>query len=222
MGGILRGLSLSALIALFFCAPAMSAPAAAPSASPTPSKERIMVFGDSLSAAHNIDPKSGWVNLMAEKLAPSGVSVVNASISGETSAGGLARIKADLTSNKPSIVLIELGANDALRGLPVADMKTNLQAIVAACRAAGARVILIGVQIPPNYGLDYAANFRELYPELAGKLKTGLVPFLLEGIADKMENFQADRLHPIAAAQPRILDNVLPVVRKMLAAGHGR
>jgi acyl-CoA thioesterase-1 len=177
---------------------------------------RVMVYGDSLSAAYGLDPKDGWVALMAKKLAPQGVEIINSSISGETSGGGLARIRADLALVKPTVVVLELGANDALRGLPVADTRKNLLAIVAACRDAKAKVILVGIQIPPNYGLDYARQFRDLYPELAAREKLALVPFLLEGIADKLELFQPDRLHPTAEAQPRIVDNVLPVVRSML------
>ena len=178
--------------------------------------ERVLVFGDSLAAAYNIDPKEGWVSLLAEKMRPAGVEIVNASISGETTAGGLSRIRADLQRHKPTIVLLELGANDALRGLPLKDTRANLEAIVAACRKAGARVIVVGIQIPPNYGLDYATQFRDLYPQLATSQKLGLVPFLLDGIADKLENFQADRLHPIAAVQPRIVENVLPELRKAM------
>jgi len=175
-------------------------------------RERVMVFGDSLSAAYGITPKDGWVSLMEAKLQLQGISVVNASISGETSRGGLSRIKTDLARLSPTIVIVALGANDALRGLPNADTRKNLEAIIAASRATGARVILTGIQIPPNYGLEYAQQFRDMYPDLAAKYKLPLVPFLLEGIADKLEFFQADRLHPTAAAQPRIVENVLPAV----------
>jgi len=194
----------------------LAAALVAGAAEPTKVNERILVFGDSLAAAYNIDPKEGWVNLLADKLRPNGVEIVNASISGETTAGGLSRIRADLKRHQPTIVLLELGANDALRGLALKDTRANLEAIVAACRSAGARVILVGIQIPPNYGPDYATQFRDLYPQMAARQKLGLVPFLLEGIADKMENFQADRLHPIAAVQPRIVENVLPEIRKAM------
>ena len=175
-------------------------------------RERVMVFGDSLSAAYGINPKDGWVSLMETKLQSQGISVVNASISGETSRGGLSRIKTDLARLSPTIVIVALGANDALRGLPNADTRKNLDAIIAASRAASARVVVVGIQIPPNYGLEYAQQFRDMYPDLAAKYKLPLVPFLLEGIADKLEFFQADRLHPTAAAQPRIVENVLPAV----------
>jgi acyl-CoA thioesterase I len=177
---------------------------------------RIMVYGDSLSAAYGIDPKDGWVSLMEARLKPDGVEVINSSVSGETSSGGLNRIKTDLAMIKPSIVILALGANDGLRGLPVGDLRKNLQGIISAIAASKAKVVLIGIQIPPNYGIEYAQQLRDLYPELAKKNNALLVPFLLDGIADKLELFQADRLHPKAGAQPRILENVLPVVRKAL------
>ncbi|MEO8383780.1 MAG: arylesterase [Betaproteobacteria bacterium] len=187
-----------------------SFPAAAKESSSV--RERVMVFGDSLSAAYGINPKDGWVALMETRLQPQGIAVVNASISGETSRGGLSRIKTDLARLSPTIVVIALGANDGLRGLPNVDTRKNLEAIIAASRAASARVVLAGIQIPPNYGLEYARQFRDLYSDLAVKYKLPFVPFLLEGIADNLEFFQADRLHPIAAAQPRIVENVLPAI----------
>jgi acyl-CoA thioesterase I len=177
---------------------------------------KVMVYGDSLSAAYGLNPADGWVALMQNKLKPRGVEVVNASISGETTRGGLSRIKGDLTAHKPNIVLLALGANDGLRGLPVADTRKNLAAMISAVKATNAKVVLIGIQIPPNYGLDYATQFRDLYADLAKQNKTALVPFLLEGVAEKLELFQPDRLHPIAAAQPRILENVLPAVEQTL------
>jgi acyl-CoA thioesterase I len=177
---------------------------------------KVMVYGDSLSAAYGLNPADGWVALMQNKLKPRGVEVVNASISGETTRGGLSRIKGDLAAHKPNIVLLALGANDGLRGLPVADTRKNLAAMITAVKATNAKVVLIGIQIPPNYGLDYATQFRDLYADLAKQNKTVLVPFLLEGVAEKLELFQPDRLHPIAAAQPRILENVLPAVEQIL------
>ena len=182
----------------------------------TSAPERIMVFGDSLSAAYGLNPADGWVALMANALKPRGVTVVNASISGETTRGGLNRIQGDLQRQKPTIVLIALGANDALRGLPVADTRKNLDAMVAAVRAAKARPVVVGIQIPPNYGLDYTKSFSAVFPALAKQYKIPLVPFLLEGIAEKLELFQPDRLHPIAAAQPKILENVMPAVEEAL------
>lgn len=180
-------------------------------------RERVMVFGDSLSAAYGISPKDGWVALMDAKLRPQGIAVVNASVSGETTRGGLSRIKADLARLRPTIVVVALGANDGLRGLPNADTRKNLEAIITAARGATARVVLIGIQIPPNYGLEYAQQFRDMYADIAAKYKLPFVPFLLEGLADKLELFQADRLHPTAAAQPKILDNVTPAVWQAIA-----
>ena len=180
-------------------------------------RERVMIFGDSLSAAYGINPKDGWVALMDAKMRPQGISVVNASVSGETSRGGLSRIKADLARLSPTIVVLALGANDGLRGLPNADTRKNLDAIINAARAASARVVLVGLRIPPNYGLEYAQQFRDMYADLAAKYKLPFVPFLLEGFADKLELFQADRLHPTAAAQPKIVDNVTPAVWQAIA-----
>ena len=180
-------------------------------------RERVMVFGDSLSAAYGINPNDGWVTLLGAKLHSQGIAVVNASISGETTRGGLNRIKADLARLRPTIVVLALGANDGLRGLPNTDTRKNLEAIIIASRAASARVVLVGVQIPPNYGIEYTQQFREMYADLAGKYKLPLVPFLLEGFADKLELFQADRLHPTAAAQPRIVDNVTPALSQAIA-----
>lgn len=197
-----------------------NATAAAPGPA-APAKARIMVFGDSLSAAYGLNPVDGWVSLMEKSLKNRGISVVNASISGETTRGGLTRIKGDLQRQKPTIVLIALGANDALRGLPVAETRKNLDAIINAVRAANARPVIIGIQIPPNYGLDYTKSFSNVFPALAKQYKTPLVPFLLDGIAEKLELFQADRLHPIAAAQPRILENVMPGVEQALKLKSG-
>lgn len=183
----------------------------------TNARERVMVFGDSLSAAYGLKVQEGWVALMDAKLRPKGIAVVNASVSGETTRGGLNRIKADLAGISPTIVVLALGANDGLRGLPNADTRKNLEAIIVAARAASARVVLVGIQIPPNYGLDYAQQFRDIYPDLAAKYKLPFVPFLLDGFADNLELFQADRLHPTAAAQPKILENVAPAVWQAVA-----
>jgi acyl-CoA thioesterase I len=183
-----------------------------------PASHRIMVFGDSLSAAYNIDPARGWVALLGEKLkkhAPP-ASVINASISGETTQGGRARLATDLGRHKPTIVLLELGANDALRGLPLADTRRNLETMIAEIRRAGATPILIGVQIPPNYGPQYAQEFRDLFTNVARKTKTSLVPFLMEGMAEKRELFLPDGLHPSAEAQPILLNNVWPAVATAL------
>jgi acyl-CoA thioesterase-1 len=180
----------------------------------------LLVFGDSLSAAYGIAPRQGWVTLLAERIAKQGLpwKVVNASVSGETTAGGLRRLPEDLRRHKPDAVLIELGANDALRGQPVESIRRNLDEMVRLVRDAHAEPVLVGIAIPPNYGIDYAAEFRGLYPALARRESLPLVPFLLEGLVDRMENFQPDQVHPTAAAQPRILDNVWttldPLLRK--------
>lgn len=179
--------------------------------------ERLVVYGDSLSAAYGFDPKDGWVSLLQTKLQADNVTVINASISGETSRGGLSRIKADLVRLKPTIVVLVLGANDGLRGLPVEDTQKNLQSIIDEIHATKAKVVLIGIQIPPNYGIEYAQRFRELYVDLARRNRLAQPPFLLDGFAEKLDWFQADRLHPKKDAQAAILENVLPVIRKAIA-----
>lgn len=188
---------------------------------PAPAADRtLLVFGDSLSAAYGIAPRQGWVTLLAERIAKQGLpwKVVNASVSGETTAGGLRRLPEDLKRHKPDAVVIELGANDALRGQPVESIRRNLAEMIRLVRAAHAEPVLVGIMIPPNYGIDYATEFRGVYPALARREALPLVPFLLEGVADRIDNFQADQVHPTAAAQPRILDNVWttldPLLRK--------
>jgi len=176
----------------------------------------ILVFGDSLSAAYGIPESAGWVALLGERLKQrkSNYTVANASISGETSAGGAARIGKALASTRPSIVVVELGANDGLRGLPVTEMKKNLTAIVQASKREGARVVLVGMQLPPNYGVPYVNQFRAAFGEVAKDERVAFVPFLLEGL-DKREQFQADNLHPTAVAQPILLENVWKKVATM-------
>jgi len=178
----------------------------------------ILVFGDSLSAAYGLAANQGWVHLLEQRIAQTGLDwhVVNASVSGETTAGGLRRLPEDLRRHKPSLVVIELGANDALRGQPIAAMRSNLEQMIRLARAAHAEVVLVGIMIPPNYGIDYAAEFRDLYATLAKKANVALVPFLLRGVVDRPDLFQADQLHPTAAAQPILLDNVWPVVEPLL------
>jgi len=179
---------------------------------------KILVYGDSLSAAYGIAEKRGWVALLGERLAREKLnySVANASISGETTSGGLARIAKVLQQHKPAVLVLALGANDGLRGLPVAQMKQNLGAIVKAAQGAGARVIIAGVRIPPNYGPEYTGAFDAAFAELAKQHRTALVPFLLEGMAEKLELFLPDRLHPSEAAQPILLENVWKVLRPLL------
>ena len=178
----------------------------------------LLVFGDSLSAAYGIPASQGWVALLGERIASAKLPwrVVNASVSGETTSGGLRRLPEDLRRHKPEAVLIALGPNDALRGQPVANARANLEHMIADVRKARAEPVLVGFMIPPNYGIDYAREFREMYAQLAKKHKLALVPFLLEGFADQRDLFQPDQLHPTAAAQPRILDNVWPVLQPVL------
>ena len=179
----------------------------------------VMVFGDSLSAAYGIASDEGWVSLLAGRISREGLpwQVVNASVSGETTAGGLSRLPADLARHHPSVVVIELGANDALRGQPVSEIRANLERMIRVVRKAHAQPVLVGIMIPPNYGIDYAAGFRDVYPAIAKEGKVPLVPFLLAGVADHPELFQADQLHPTAAAQPSLLDNVWRTLGPLLA-----
>lgn len=170
----------------------------------------ILVFGDSLSAAYGIPRDAGWVSLLGERLKQKRINytVVNASVSGETSAGGAARIEATLAEYKPAVVIVALGANDGLRGLPAAQLKANLAAIVRAARRGGARVLLVGMELPPNYGAQYTREFRQTFRRLAREEQVALVPFLLAGVAERREMFQGDNMHPIVEAQPQILQNV--------------
>ena len=176
--------------------------------------QKIMVFGDSLSAGYGLQPNQGWVSLLETKLKSRNVEVVNASISGETTTGGASRIKTDLARHKPTMVILALGGNDGLRGLPVAEMRKNMISMLDAIRQTNAQAVIVGIQIPPNYGIDYTNQFKNMYSILARERKLPLVPFLLDGIAESLDNFQPDRIHPTAAAQPRILANVLPVVER--------
>ncbi len=178
----------------------------------------ILVFGDSLSAGYDISQAQSWPSLLGQRLQKEQFpyNVVNASISGETSAGGRSRLPAALQQFKPAIVIIALGANDGLRGLPVAAMRANLQAMIVASRAAHAEVIIAGIRLPPNYGPDYVRGFEQTYGDLARRTKTPLVPFLLAGFADRPEAFQPDGLHPTAAFQPNIVDNIWPALQPLL------
>jgi acyl-CoA thioesterase I len=182
------------------------------------STSTILVFGDSLSAGYGVPQGQGWVALLEQRLVAqkSNFSVVNASISGETTSGGLARFKQALLVHKPSIVLIELGANDGLRGLQIKDVQQNLNTMISQAKTANAKVLLIGMKIPPNYGLKYTKNFSQMYVNLAKQHNINLVPFLLENVAGKPELIQADGLHPLAVAQPALLENVWKILEKML------
>lgn len=173
-------------------------------------KPVILVLGDSLSAEYGLPRGTGWVNLMEDQLSrrKSPWSVFNASISGETSSGGLSRLPNLLAQKKPGLVVIELGANDALRGLPVNQTEANLRKMVQMSKHSGAKVLLCGIQIPSNYGQTYTAQFKNLYPQIANQEGVELMPFFLEGVATKPELFQADRLHPNVDAQSIIFKNV--------------
>ena len=162
--------------------------------------------------------------LLEHKLTQEGYryQVVNASISGETTAGGLARLPEALSRNKPSIILIELGANDGLRSLPLPAMRANLASMIEKSQAAGARVVLIGMRMPPNFGPVFDEKFRSIYTELAKKYNTGLVPFMMEGFAQKADLFQGDGIHPLAPAQPMILNNVWPALKPLLGKPSAR
>jgi len=179
------------------------------------------VLGDSLSAEYGLARGTGWVALLSAKLAAEKrpYDVVNASISGDTTSGGRSRLPALLQKHKPAVLIIELGGNDMLRGLPLASSRDNLAAMIHAAKAAGAKVLLVGMQVPPNFGRAYVESFGAMYADLAKSEKTGLVPFLLAGIAEKPDVadwFQADRIHPLAKAHPFILENVWPELKKLL------
>ncbi len=174
----------------------------------------VLVLGDSLSAAHGIARDAGWVNLMQQRIAPR--RVVNGSISGETTSGGLARLPALLSEHKPAVVLLELGANDGLRGLPLDQIRANLVKMLTLVRDAKARPVLIGIELPINYGPQYRDGLRKLYRDLAGEFNVPLVPFLLEGVALDLSLMQDDGLHPNAKGQPQLLETVWSVVKSEL------
>jgi acyl-CoA thioesterase I len=181
----------------------------------------VLVVGDSVSAEYGLKRGEGWVSLMQKRIADQRIAatVVNASISGDTSSGGRSRLPALLAQHKPSHVILELGGNDALRGLSLKNTEDNLIQMTRAAQAAGAKVLLVGMQVPPNYGADYTRKFEEMFKAVASNTQAALVPFLLKGVADVPEApalFQADRIHPTAVAQPRMLDNVWPELKKLL------
>ena len=178
----------------------------------------ILIVGDSISAGFGLDTRLGWVSLLEQRLEREGHDdrVVNASISGDTSAGGQARLPALLTEHKPDVVIVELGGNDGLRGQPPAQLQQNLAAMIDAAKTAGAKVLLLGMQLPPNYGPRYTEAFAGVYTQLADEKQIALVPFFLEGVGGHPELMQADGLHPAAAAQQRLLDNVWPSLKPLL------
>ncbi|GAB3676803.1 arylesterase [Salinisphaera aquimarina] len=179
----------------------------------------ILVFGDSLSAGYGLARHDGWVALLEERLVAkdADIDVVNASVSGETTAGGRSRLAAALADHQPAIVVLELGGNDGLRALPVADMKDNLTAMIEASRNAQAKVLLLGMRIPANYGKTYSDRFHGAFNDIAKQSDVAYVPFFLESIATDRRNFQADGIHPNAAAQPEMLDAVWPTLSTLIS-----
>ena len=199
------------LVVLFACcSSALAAPAP------------VLVFGDSLSSAHHIAVESGWVHLLEQRLKASKDPrpVVNASISGETTSGGVQRLPKILADNKPALVVLELGANDGLRGLPIAEIRENLTKMIRASQGSGAAVVLLGIELPINYGPQYRDGLRAMYRDLAAEFNLPLVPFLLDGVALDPDLMQDDGLHPRAAGEPKVLDNVWPVLEPALAKLH--
>lgn len=179
---------------------------------------QILVVGDSLSAGYGLSAGEGWVDLLTKKLAREKISavVINASISGDTTAGGVSRLPALLAKHKPTHVVIELGGNDGLRGSPVAAAKANLLKMAELSRASGARILLIGMQMPPNFGPGYTEQFEAMYADVAKSTNAGLVPRFLDKIGADLSKFQPDRIHPTAAAQPILVETVWPALVKLL------
>lgn len=178
----------------------------------------IVVLGDSLSAGFGLANGEAWVDLLQIRLQEKNLNyrVVNASISGDTTSGGKDRIAQVLQTHKPEVVIVELGGNDGLRGLSLTEMQQNLETISEQCQRSGAKVLLIGMQIPPNYGIAYVQRFNKTFESVAKKYKTAVVPFFLEGIEDNLDYFQRDQIHPNSKAQPLLLDNVWPELKKLL------
>lgn len=178
----------------------------------------LLVLGDSISAAFGLDTRQGWVSLLEQRLAAEGFDyqVVNASVSGDTSAGGLARLPTLLAEHRPQLVIVELGGNDGLRGQPPAQLQQNLAAIIQGARESGARVLLLGMQLPPNYGARYNALFSQVYADVAGAAQVPLLGFFLDGVGGVPALMQGDGIHPNAAAQPRLLDNLWPQLKPLL------
>ncbi len=178
----------------------------------------VLIVGDSISAAFGLDTREGWVALLEKRLKDQGFSdkVVNASVSGDTSAGGQARLPALLAAHKPQVVILELGGNDGLRGQPPQQLQQNLASMIDSAQAVGAKVLLLGMQLPPNYGVRYTQAFAQVYSQLASDKQVALVPFFLEGVGGHPELMQADGLHPAAAAQGKLLENVWPTLKPLL------
>ncbi|MBR8122831.1 arylesterase [Burkholderia multivorans] len=216
-----RRAALVALLGGTLAATGFARAAAAPAA--TAGQPVIAVLGDSLSAEYGLPRDTGWVALLRQRLATERIdySVANASVSGDTTSGGRARLPAVLQRLKPSIVVVELGANDALRGVPLATTEQNLRDIVADARRAHAKVVLVGMYVPSNYGPDYTQKFHAVYTRLSKELDVPLVPFLLAGIENKPDMFQSDQIHPTQQAQRVLLDNVWPTLKPLLGKSRG-
>ena len=204
---------IAGVLGAFLLAFAAIVPASANPAAPV-----LLIVGDSISAAYGLAPGAGWVDLLTARLAAQQFPhrVVNASITGDTTAGGRARLPALLAKNKPAIVVLELGGNDGLRGGDLAATRENLATMVNAAERAGARVLVVGMRLPPNYGTTYVREFSALFASVASARKVPLVPFFFEGFGERNELFQADRIHPTASAQSLLLDNVWPVLLPLL------
>lgn len=187
------------------------------------SAQNILVVGDSISAAFGLEINQGWVQLLQQRIEDEGYPhrVVNASVSGDTTAGGLARLPRLLQEHDPALVVIELGGNDGLRGMPPANMQQNLSQMVELSQGSGADAMLLGMMIPPNYGLRYTQAFNQAFVEVAEKWSIPLLPFLLEGVGDVPKLMQSDRIHPTAEAQPILLENAWPLIRDWLKAQPG-
>ena len=205
---LVHAIALAALVALAAIAPARAQPAA----------PVVLVVGDSISAAYGLAPGTGWVDLLTKRLASERYPhrVVNASITGDTTAGGRARLPALLERYKPAVVVLELGGNDGLRGGDLGSTRDNLAAMVEATQRAGAKPLIVGMKLPPNYGAAYVGKFDALFADVAKAHKAPLVPFFFEGFGERNEMFQADRIHPAAAAQPLLVDNVWPQLAPLL------
>lgn len=175
----------------------------------------ILVWGDSLSAAYGIRPEQGWVALLEEELATK-ARIINASISGETTQGGVTRLDKALSQHNPDFVILELGGNDALRGYPIKEIRNNLDTMLQSIKNTGAHPILFGMKIPPNYGFDYTQQFEKIFADLAEHHEATFIPFFLEGVANKFEYMQLDGIHPTAEAQALLLDNVRPTIEQVL------
>jgi acyl-CoA thioesterase-1 len=206
------------LCLLALCLPLIALAAAGPAAAVAAPDRTILVIGDSLSAEFGLPRDAGWVSLLSQRISRQEpqYSVVNASISGDTTSGARARLPQLLRKYEPHVVVIEMGGNDGLRGLDLGQMQGNLQAMIDACRAAHARVLLVGMRIPPNYGREYAERFFGTFDRLARRNRIAQVPFLMDGFADRLDLFQPDRIHPGPQAQALMLDNVWPRLQPLL------